>query len=75
MLLAEVIKFAICLGMAAVEAGGCDGLVRVLRAEVVAKPRETWHLGVPALCFTVQNNLVFVALAHLSAAAAQARID
>jgi len=40
--------------------------------------RDIWNdrvttskLAVPALCYTVQNNLVFVAVGNLSAAAAQ----
>ena len=48
------------------------GCATSLRDEIVGKSRETIQLGVPALCYVVQNNLIFVAATNLSAAAAQA---
>lgn len=39
-----------------------------LRVEVTGKPREIAKLLVPALLYTVQNNMLYVALANLDAA-------
>lgn len=50
------------------------GCATSLRDEIVGKSRETLKLGVPALCYVAQNNLIFVAATNLSAAAAQAPI-
>ncbi|CEL99631.1 unnamed protein product [Vitrella brassicaformis CCMP3155] len=45
-----------------------DRLVRLFRTEVFAKPMTTLKVGIPALLYTIQNNLLFVALSHLSGA-------
>lgn len=39
-----------------------------LRVEVTGKPREIFKLLIPALLYTVQNNMLYVALANLDAA-------
>jgi UDP-sugar transporter A1/2/3 len=43
----------------------------VLRRGGPRSQATTLLLGVPALCYAMQNNLVFVAISNLSAAAAQ----
>eukprot|EP00088_Acartia_fossae_P027367 TRINITY_DN28126_c0_g1_i1.p1 TRINITY_DN28126_c0_g1~~TRINITY_DN28126_c0_g1_i1.p1 ORF type:complete len:355 (+),score=37.81 TRINITY_DN28126_c0_g1_i1:127-1191(+) len=45
--------------------------LRVFVDEVVRKPRETLLLSVPAMLYTVQNNLLIVALKNLDAATFQ----
>ena len=45
--------------------------LRIYVDEVVRKPKETLLLGVPAMLYTVQNNLLFVALKNLDAATYQ----
>jgi len=45
--------------------------IRIYIDEVVRKPKETLLLGVPALLYTVQNNLLIVALKNLDAATYQ----
>ena len=45
--------------------------LRVYYDEVIRKPKETLLLGVPALLYTVQNNLLIVALRNLDAATFQ----
>jgi len=45
--------------------------VRVFMDEVVRKPRESVQLAVPAMLYTVQNNLLIVALKNLDAATYQ----
>lgn len=44
-----------------------------LNAEVFQKPGETLKVAVPAVLYTVQNNLLFLALSYLDAATYQVR--
>lgn len=53
------------------ESRGPRRLGVLLHGEIWAKQTETAKLAVPALCYTIQNNLVFIALTNLSAATAQ----
>jgi len=71
-LVVELCKLAFCTLVLGVEAGGAVGqLASRLHHDIVVERAETLKLVVPALCYTVQNNLVFVAISNLSAAAAQ----
>ena len=45
--------------------------LRVFMDEVIRKPRESIQLAVPAMLYTVQNNLLIVALKNLDAATYQ----
>ena len=68
-LVVEVCKLLICLSMLLLE--GPSRFVSGLRQHVWIESNETLKLGVPAFCYAIQNNLVFVAISNLSAAAAQ----
>lgn len=48
-----------------------DGLVNQLNDEIVQKPYETLKLLIPSGLYTLQNNLLFVALSNLDAATYQ----
>lgn len=54
-----------------VEEGGLGKLMHRLHHDLLVEHHETLKLAIPAGCYTLQNNLVFVALTNLSAAAAQ----
>lgn len=43
----------------------------VLRGEIVNKPVETMKLAIPAGIYTLQNNLLYIALSNLDAATYQ----
>lgn len=43
----------------------------VLRQEIVHKPVETLKLAIPSGIYTLQNNLLYVALSNLDAATYQ----
>ncbi|XP_068593966.1 solute carrier family 35 member A3b isoform X2 [Cebidichthys violaceus] len=45
--------------------------LRVLKEEIVNKPVETMYLAIPAGIYTLQNNLLYVALSNLDAATYQ----
>ena len=70
-LLIELFKMAICLGLILLGAGSAEGMVSELYRHVWENRAETLRLGVPAACYALQNNLIFVAISNLSAAAAQ----
>ena len=61
----------ICLGLILFGAGSAEGMVSELHRHVWENRAETLRLGVPAACYALQNNLIFVAISNLSAAAAQ----
>ena len=46
-------------------------MAKLLYTEVLSKPKETAKLLIPALLYTVQNNLLFIALTNLDAATYQ----
>lgn len=46
-------------------------MYQLLREEVVNKPAETMKLAIPAGIYTLQNNLLYVALSNLDAATYQ----
>jgi len=68
-LVVELCKMTICLAI--LFADGPDRFVAGLRQHIWVERSETVKLGVPALCYAIQNNLVFLAISNLSAAAAQ----
>jgi solute carrier family 35 (UDP-sugar transporter), member A1/2/3 len=47
------------------------GLINELDIEIVKKPKETLKLLIPSGLYTLQNNLLFIALSNLDAATYQ----
>lgn len=46
-------------------------MYQLLREEIVNKPGETMKLAIPAGIYTLQNNLLYIALSNLDAATYQ----
>jgi hypothetical protein len=65
----EVMKLIICCGVIAVQSGGT--LLSELNTHVLHSPMELLKLCVPSLLYTVQNNLLYLALTNLDAATYQ----
>ena len=68
-LVVELCKMLICLGV--LSAGGPAMLFAVLWQHVWNEREQTARLAIPAFCYALQNNLIFLAISNLSAAAAQ----
>lgn len=48
-----------------------QAMYQLLREEIVKRPGETMKLAIPAGIYTLQNNLLYVALSNLDAATYQ----
>lgn len=69
-LVVELCKLSICLGVITSQ-GGLSAAARQLRYHLWTERSQTLRLAIPACCYALQNNLVFLAISNLSAAAAQ----
>ena len=69
--LAELMKLAACLLMVFFESGDFKVFYDVIQTQIFAKPIETLKVAVPAFLYTIQNNLLYVALTNLDAATYQ----
>ena len=73
-LLAEIIKFLFCLMLLFVQkSGSIRQTFNVLSNEVFFKPNETFKLAIPSSLYSLQNNLVLLALSWLDAATFQVK--
>lgn len=69
---AEVLKIVICI-LLVFRDNSCSvrSLNRVLKEEIINKPLLTLKLAIPSGIYTLQNNLLYVALSNLDAATYQ----
>lgn len=65
----EVMKLGICCCVIAYQSGG--NLLGELKLHVLQSPTEMAKLSVPSFLYTVQNNLLYLALTNLDAATYQ----
>ena len=72
--LTELLKFIICMGMI-FRSNEFDPArtITVMKTEIIDKKGETLRLSVPSVLYTIQNNLLYIALTHLDAATFQVR--
>ncbi|XP_070775262.1 solute carrier family 35 member A3b [Enoplosus armatus] len=69
---AEVLKILACTLLVFMENNfSVRAMNQLLKEEIVSKPRETMKLAIPAGIYTLQNNLLYVALSNLDAATYQ----
>ena len=70
--LTELLKFTICFGMVFHEHDlHLAKTLGILKTEIVGNFAETIKLSIPAILYTIQNNLLYLALSHLDAATFQ----
>jgi len=70
-LVSELLKLPTCLALIARDEGGFGAMVRKVRRGVFGQWRDTLRMGVPAVCYGLQNALFFIALSNLSASSYQ----
>ena len=72
-LISELIKLPTCLLLICREEGGVQQMITKVHDAVFSSRRigDTMRMGVPALCYGLQNLLFFVALSNLSATSYQ----
>ena len=66
-LMAEVLKLPFCVCMAGRSVGGIGQLWDLIEKEVLGNIRDTLKCAIPAVTFTLQGNLLFIALSNLDA--------
>jgi len=66
-LFAELLKLAFCLCAVCIQEGGVISAFSLLDRDIWQRKVNTLKVSVPALCYTAQNNLQFVAASHLGA--------
>lgn len=70
-LFTELVKLAVSFLLVVHQEGGIRPACSAVRRRLSGSPSETLKVCVPSLLYTVQNNLMFVSLARLSAAVQQ----
>jgi len=70
-MVSELLKLPTCLALITRDEGSVQGMVRAVRLRVFQRWKDTLRMGVPALCYGLQNALFFVALSNLSASSYQ----
>lgn len=70
-LFAEILKTLISIAMLAVEQGSLSSALMTLRQQCLGNLTGTLRFCIPALAYTIMNNLVFLSLDKLSAAVQQ----
>ncbi|KAI1720967.1 nucleotide-sugar transporter domain-containing protein [Ditylenchus destructor] len=71
-LMAEIIKFFTCILVLLIHNKlNIDRFYKEIDLDIMKKGRDTMKVGVPALLYVVQNNLLFLALSKLDAATYQ----
>lgn len=70
--LTEILKLAICTFIVSYNLNfDILEVANTLHTEIFRKYKETAKLSIPSILYTIQNNLLFVALSHLDAATFQ----
>ncbi|KAL8435788.1 hypothetical protein ACSSS7_002165 [Eimeria intestinalis] len=69
---AEVVKLSVAVPLVCYEQNmSLSRTIEVLKRDVLGSPKDVAKLGVPGLLYSLQNNLIFVALSNLSGAVYQ----
>jgi UDP-sugar transporter A1/2/3 len=69
--MAEMCKFLVCLVIIFIQEGGTTNLLRHLHENIIQQPMDCVKITVPSIIYTLQNNLLYVAISNLEAATYQ----
>ena len=67
----EVIKIVASIGLLFLESRSCTEVCNAINEQIIKNPMDSIKTGIPALLFTIQTNLVYVAISNLDAAVFQ----
>ena len=70
-IMSEVLKCAACLPIILFQEGSLMGWLRHLNENILQQPMDCLKISVPSILYTLQNNLLFVAVSNLDAAVFQ----
>ncbi|XP_046978570.1 UDP-N-acetylglucosamine transporter isoform X1 [Vanessa cardui] len=70
-LMAEILKLAICIVLVMNESGSIIRGSRTMYATVILNFKDTLHVCVPSFLYVIQNNLLYVSASNLDAATYQ----
>lgn len=70
-LVSELFKLPTCLALITRDEGSVGGMLRAVYRGVIVRWKDTLRVGVPAICYGLQNALFFVALSNLPASSYQ----
>ncbi|XP_023949326.1 UDP-N-acetylglucosamine transporter isoform X2 [Bicyclus anynana] len=68
---AEVLKLAICFVLVMKESGGLQSGLRTMYTTVILNIKDTLRVCVPSFLYVIQNNLLYVSVSNLDAATYQ----
>ncbi|XP_061186571.1 UDP-galactose translocator-like [Saccostrea echinata] len=70
-IMSEVLKFLACFIIIFYKEGGMKGFLSHLNENIIKQPMDFLKISVPSIIYTLQNNLLFVAVSNLDAAVFQ----
>ena len=73
-MLTEIVKVVLSALMLLVEEQSIIGWLKYLYANTIGQPLDMLKMAVPACIYTIQNNLLYIALSNLDAATYQVNI-
>ena len=71
---AEIFKVLACLLIILAEKRNIRDWLQFLYSSIIGQPWDTLKLSVPALIYTIQNNLQYIAISNLDAATFQVQL-
>lgn len=74
-IMSEVLKFLACFVIIFYKEGSVRAFLSHLNENIIQQPMDCLKISVPSIIYTVQNNLLFVAVSNLDAAVFQVSID
>ncbi|GAB1599196.1 UDP-galactose translocator-like isoform X1 [Argonauta hians] len=70
-IMSEFMKFVTCLIVILIQEGSISNWLRHLKENIIKQPIDCMKVSIPSLVYTLQNNLLYVAVSNLDAATYQ----
>ena len=72
-IVSEVLKFSSCLIFILYKEGSMKCFIQRLREDIIQQPLDCLKVSIPSLIYTLQNNLLYIAVSNLDAATFQVK--